>query len=173
MSSALPRITRIETIGLYRPGGRAAVRNTDTLVRVHTDAGLVGRGSCYTTAPLVQAALEVLEPLLLGEIAIEPERVAEKLHQSTYWQGRGSSVTHAISGVDIALWDILGQHTGQPIGRLLGAATGSASSPTPRSSSTSRGACGRSFARRRPAASGPSSWAGGPSAGGTTPTTSC
>jgi L-alanine-DL-glutamate epimerase-like enolase superfamily enzyme len=62
----------------------------------------------------------VLEPLLIGERADEPERVSEKLHQHTFWLGRGGSLTHAISGVDIALWDLLGQATGQPVGRLLG-----------------------------------------------------
>ncbi len=120
MSSATPRITEIRTIGLMRSRTRALSSNTDTLVEVHTDVGLVGRGSCYTTKGLVDAALKLLEPLFLGEIAIEPERVSEKLHQSTYWQGRGGTVTHAISGIDIALWDILGQYTEQPIGRLMG-----------------------------------------------------
>jgi D-galactarolactone cycloisomerase len=62
----------------------------------------------------------VMEPLYLGENALEPERVAEKLHQHTFWMGRGGSITHAISGIDIALWDILGKATGQPVGRLLG-----------------------------------------------------
>ena len=39
----------------------------------------------------------------------EPERVSEKLHQNTFWMGRGGTLTHTISGIDIALWDILGQ----------------------------------------------------------------
>src|SRR5207247_3044181 len=69
---------------------------------------------------LVRAALSVLEPLYRGENALEPERVSEKLHQHTFWLGRGGSITHAISGIDIALWDLLGQTTGQPVGRLLG-----------------------------------------------------
>jgi L-alanine-DL-glutamate epimerase-like enolase superfamily enzyme len=56
----------------------------------------------------------------MGENAIEPERVSEKLHQHTFWQGRGGAITHTISGIDIALWDIFGKVTGQPIGRLLG-----------------------------------------------------
>ena len=47
-------------------------------------------------------------------------RVCEKLHQSTWWQGRGGAITHTISGIDIALWDIFGKVTGQPISRLLG-----------------------------------------------------
>jgi D-galactarolactone cycloisomerase len=91
-----------------------------TLVSVHTDEGLIGLGSVFTSDALVRAALALLEPLYLGENALEPERVSEKLHQHTFWTGRGGSVTHAISGIDIALWDILGQATGQPVGRLLG-----------------------------------------------------
>jgi D-galactarolactone cycloisomerase len=51
---------------------------------------------------------------------LEPERVSEKLHQHMFWLGRGGSITHAISGIDIALWDLLGQATGQSVGRLLG-----------------------------------------------------
>ena len=91
-----------------------------TLVAVQTDAGLIGVGSVFTSDHLVRGALKLLEPLLLGEHALEPERVTEKLHQHTFWQGRGGAVTHAISGIDIALWDLLGQATGQPVGRLLG-----------------------------------------------------
>jgi hypothetical protein len=55
-----------------------------------------------------------------GENALEPERVTEKLHQNTFWMGRGGTLTHVISGIDIALWDILGKATGMPVGRLLG-----------------------------------------------------
>jgi D-galactarolactone cycloisomerase len=91
-----------------------------TLVAVRTDEGLVGYGSVFTSDELVRGALSVLGPLLEGESALEPERVSEKLHQNTFWLGRGGAVTHAISGVDIALWDVLGKVTGQPVGRLLG-----------------------------------------------------
>jgi len=91
-----------------------------TLVAVHTDEGLTGIGSVFTSDHLVRAALKLLEPLVVGEHALEPERVTEKVHQHTFWQGRGGTVTHAISGIDIALWDLLGQATDQPVGRLLG-----------------------------------------------------
>ena len=91
-----------------------------TLVAVQTDEGLTGLGSVFTSDQLVRGALKLLEPLLLGEQALEPERVSEKLHQHTFWQGRGGAVTHTISGIDIALWDVLGQATAQPVGRLLG-----------------------------------------------------
>jgi D-galactarolactone cycloisomerase len=91
-----------------------------TLIAVQTDEGLTGTGSVFTSDHLVHGALKLLEPLVIGEAALEPERVTEKLHQHTFWQGRGGSVTHTISGIDIALWDLLGKATGQPVGRLLG-----------------------------------------------------
>ena len=91
-----------------------------TLVAVHTDEGLVGWGSVFSSEALVKAALQILEPLCIGETALEPERVTETLHQDTFWLGRGGSITHTISGIDIALWDLLGKATGQPVGRLLG-----------------------------------------------------
>ena len=91
-----------------------------TLVAVITDEGITGLGSVFTNVDLVRSALAVLEPLYRDENALEPERVSEKLRQNMFWLGRGGSVTHAISGIDIALWDILGKATGQPVGRLLG-----------------------------------------------------
>ena len=91
-----------------------------TLIAVHTDIGVTGYGSVFTNGGLVEAALPVLEPLFRGENALEPERVTEKLNQHTFWLGRGGTLTHAISGIDIALWDILGKVLQQPVGRLLG-----------------------------------------------------
>src|SRR5256884_9360356 len=91
-----------------------------TLIAVHTDHGLVGLGRVFSNDQLVRAALSVLEPLYRGENALEPERVTEKLHQNTFWLGRGGSITPAISGIDIALWDLLGQATGQPVGPVFG-----------------------------------------------------
>jgi D-galactarolactone cycloisomerase len=91
-----------------------------TLIVVSTDAGVTGYGSVFTNDDLVKASLHTLEPLYRGENALEPERVSEKLHQNTFWLGRGGTLTHTISGIDIALWDILGKVTGQPVGRLLG-----------------------------------------------------
>ena len=91
-----------------------------TLIAVLTDEGVTGWGSVFTNDRLVHSALTVLKPLYLGDNPLEPERVSEKLHAHTFWMGRGGSITHAISGIDIAMWDILGKVTGQPVGRLLG-----------------------------------------------------
>ncbi len=121
------RIRDIRAIGLSgatpEGGWSAELRPEDsvhTLVVVETDEGLSGVGGVFTNAALVRTALAVMRPLWEGETALEPERVSEKLHQHTFWMGRGGSITHAISGVDVALWDIFGQATGQPVGRLLG-----------------------------------------------------
>src|SRR5579875_2324348 len=121
------KITEIRAIGLRGAtpeGGWMADLDAafcvHTLVEVLTDEGVTGIGSVYTSDALVEASLDVLRRHYIGESAIEPERVSEKLHQHTFWQGRGGAITHTISGIDIALWDIFGKVTGQPIGRLLG-----------------------------------------------------
>jgi L-alanine-DL-glutamate epimerase-like enolase superfamily enzyme len=94
--------------------------NLHTIVEVLTDEGLVGLGSAMTSRALVEAGASLLRPLLIGERADEPARVTEKLRQHTFWQGRGGAVEHAISGIDIALWDLMGKVCNQPIARLLG-----------------------------------------------------
>ena len=121
------KITRIRAAGLRgsTPEGGWAneIKRDDcihTLVAVYTDEGIVGWGSAFTNDALVEGALGVLEPLFLGEDPREPERVSEKLHANTFWMGRGGAITHTISAIDIAMWDILGKATGQPVGRLLG-----------------------------------------------------
>lgn len=102
------------------PQGHEPQENLHTLVIVRTDAGMAGFGSCFTSGKLVVGAVELLWPLLKGESGVEPERVSETLRQASFWQGRGGAVEHAISGIDIALWDLMGQACGQPVSRLLG-----------------------------------------------------
>jgi len=121
------KIVEIRAAGLYGgtpEGGWSDELNPEdcvhTLVAVITNQGLVGLGSAFTNDGLVRSALNILRPLYEGENPLEPERVSEKLRQNMFWLGRGGSIEHAISGIDIALWDILGQATGQPVGRLLG-----------------------------------------------------
>jgi D-galactarolactone cycloisomerase len=121
------RITEVEVIPLVGatvdggwPQGHEPQENLHTLLEVRTDAGVTGWGSCFTSGQLIGGALELLWPLLRGETAVEPERVTENLRQATFWQGRGGAVEHAISGLDIALWDLMGKFCNQPVSRLLG-----------------------------------------------------
>jgi len=121
------RIREIRAVGLRgatpEGGWSDEIESDDcvhTLIAVITDEELIGFGSIFTNDALVKSSLAVLKPLYQSENALEPERVSEKLHQNTFWLGRGGSITHTISGIDIALWDILGKATDQPVGRLLG-----------------------------------------------------
>jgi len=121
------KITSIEAYGLKgetpKGGWTHEIKPEEcvqTLVLVYTDSDVTGIGSVFQNADLVKASLKVLESLYLGENALEPDRVAEKLHQHMFWLGRGGAITNTISGISIALWDILGKVTKQPVGRLLG-----------------------------------------------------
>jgi L-alanine-DL-glutamate epimerase-like enolase superfamily enzyme len=102
------------------PDGMRPEEDLSTILEVLTDEGLVGVGSVFTSKALTDGAVRLLRPMLVGERADEPARVTEKLRQSTFWQGRGGSVEHAISGIDIALWDLFGKVCHQPVSRLLG-----------------------------------------------------
>lgn len=126
-NGCLMKIISVDCLGLFgkspKGGWSHEIKPEDSvhaLIVVRTDAGEFGVGSVFTNAGLVDAALAVLRPLCIGENALEPMRVTEKLHQNTFWMGFGGTLTHTISGIDIALWDIFGKATGQPIGRLLG-----------------------------------------------------
>jgi len=94
--------------------------NIHTLIELTTDEGVTGLGSASTNGKLVEGSIAVLKPFLFGASALDPAAVSETMHQQTFWQGRGGSITHTISGIDIALWDIFGKICGQPISRLLG-----------------------------------------------------
>ena len=121
------KISEIRTIALSGatddhgwPGGTDPNVQYNTLVEVVSDKGLAGLGSCYTTRPLVEASLALLRPIVIGASALEPERVSETMRQTMFWLGRGGSVEHTISGLDIALWDLWGKALGQPVSKLLG-----------------------------------------------------
>src|SRR4051794_4160130 len=121
------KIVRVSTIPLGGathdhgwPGGTDPNVQYNTLIEVISEDGIAGIGSCYTTRALVEGSLQLLKEHLLGESALEPERVSEKLRQSMFWLGRGGSVEHTISGIDIALWDLFGKALKQPVSRLLG-----------------------------------------------------
>jgi D-galactarolactone cycloisomerase len=90
------------------------------LIAVHTNEGISGYGSCFTDGYLAREAVRVVRSLLVGQNALEVGRLTEDLHQNTFWMGRGGAITHAISGINIALWDILGKATGMPISMLMG-----------------------------------------------------
>ena len=90
------------------------------LIRINTDEGIHGWGSCFMPPYLVKGSLEYLSDLLIGQDPTQVEKVSEQLHQATYWFGRGGVISVFISGIDIALWDIFGKVAGKSVSRLLG-----------------------------------------------------
>jgi L-alanine-DL-glutamate epimerase-like enolase superfamily enzyme len=102
------------------PEGHEPEDDLHTLVEVETNEGLTGVGSVFTNSALTHAGVETLRGFWERESALEPERVSEKLRQSSFWQGRGGTLEHVISGIDIALWDLFGKACQQPVARLLG-----------------------------------------------------
>jgi galactonate dehydratase len=89
-------------------------------VKIYTNQGLVGLGLATQTSREVstEAAINELSPSLVGRDPTQIEAIWEDLYEGPRW--RGGPLTAAISAVDIALWDILGQAVGQPIYKLLG-----------------------------------------------------
>jgi len=121
------KITAVRTIALSGatedtgwPGGTDPNEQMNTLIEIESSDGLIGLGSCFTNRVFVEASLTHLTPMLLGETVYEAERVSEKLRQTTFWYGRGGAIEHTISGIDIALWDLMGKALNQPVSRLLG-----------------------------------------------------
>jgi galactonate dehydratase len=92
-------------------------------LRVHTDQGLVGLGETSFSAESVEAYLhEFVAPRVLGRNPLEIERLSRAL--VGYLGFRGSGVeTRAASAFDIALWDLYGKYSNQPLYQLLGGAS--------------------------------------------------
>jgi L-alanine-DL-glutamate epimerase-like enolase superfamily enzyme len=126
------RITEVETIYLRLPQVEAKESGVQDalIVRVHTDEGLVGIGEVDSSPAVIHAIIHAplshsiacgLHQLLLGEDPLERERLWRKLYDGSYYFGRRGAAIHALSGIDIALWDIAGKFFGVPVHRLLGA----------------------------------------------------
>ena len=94
------------------------------LVEVETDEGVVGLGeAAHFGGPLRSTAAVIegeLREHVVGEDPREVERLWERMHQRAYKHARGGVVIAAMSGIDIALWDLRGKLAGQPLWRLLG-----------------------------------------------------
>ena len=110
------RITAIETT-------RLKTQPNLIWVEVETDEGIVGLGETFRGAEAVEAYIHSMSaPLICGQSPLDIERL-HKILSRGYLGFNGSGVeTRAASALDIALWDIFGQFTGQPIYQLLGGA---------------------------------------------------
>jgi L-alanine-DL-glutamate epimerase-like enolase superfamily enzyme len=110
------KITRIDTLRLEE-------FPNILFVTVHTDEGLVGLGETFFGAQAVEAYVhESVVPYLLGKDPLQIERHSTALRGYLGFAGTGVE-TRGNSAIDIALWDLLGQASGQPLYQLLGGAS--------------------------------------------------
>jgi L-alanine-DL-glutamate epimerase-like enolase superfamily enzyme len=128
------KITDIRTIQLsYRAANPSmsaasfnAARNA-LIVEIETDAGLTGiaeAGSAGGPPASTAAVIEhELKPLLIGQDPLKIEYLWQLMFGRSRQHGRRGIVMHAMSGIDIALWDIAGKAAGMPLYRLFGAFT--------------------------------------------------
>ena len=123
------KITDLEVIPLSIPlrhetpeSPWAAGLGRQIVVRVHTDAGITGLGEAfaYGVPMAVCAVVEALKPLLIGADPTQPDVLFDRLSQAALFYGRRGLGLFALSGIDIALWDIIGKVKNQPLYRLLG-----------------------------------------------------
>src|SRR5512133_540593 len=125
------KITNVEPIVLNAPlkepwriGTAVYASMNSVLVRVETDEGITGYGECMVRfAPTAAAAIveEILKPVAVGQNPFDVELIWDRMYQ--VMRGRGHSkgfMLEAMSGVDIALWDVIGKALGQPVHRILG-----------------------------------------------------
>jgi L-rhamnonate dehydratase len=126
------RITEVEVIELRVPGWDASTFDgsyDDCVVRVHTDQGVFGLGEVDSVPSVIRAIIEApashshamgLKAVLLGQDPSDIPALWERMYDATSYYGRRGVVIHAISAIDLALWDLRGKLLGRPVCELLG-----------------------------------------------------
>lgn len=126
------KITNVEVMILSLP---QIVERTDgsqdtAVVKVTTDEGITGVGEVDSSPWIAKAVIEAgkshticrgLREIVLGEDPFQIHRIWEKMYQGSIYYGRRGAAIQAMSGIDLALWDIMGKASGMPVWRLLGA----------------------------------------------------
>ncbi len=134
------KITNVEVIILESSGSYEATAGAEEvygikylgIVKVETDVGITGYADLETQPHVAQAIVDApsegavpgfqgLRSVLVGEDPFEVERLWHKMYMASVYYGRRGAALQVISGIDIALWDIVGKRVGQPIYKLLGA----------------------------------------------------
>lgn len=125
------KITRVEPIVLRLPHVSEDVDGTqdDLLIKVETDDGLCGWGEVDSSPEVAKAVIDAptshgichgLRQVLTGRDPFDVEQLWDLMYRKTLYYGRQGVAIHAISGIDMALWDIIGKAVGKPVHKLLG-----------------------------------------------------
>jgi L-alanine-DL-glutamate epimerase-like enolase superfamily enzyme len=127
------KITRVEPIHLRLPEvtERCDGSQETLVVKVHTDAGIIGVGEVDSSALVARAIIEAplshkicrgLAECVLGQDPLDIDRLVHRMYEGSIFYGRQGAAIQAMSGVEIALWDIAGKVTRRPVCQLLGGA---------------------------------------------------
>ena len=124
------KITAVEALHLRLPEVEEVADGTQDclLVRVHTDEGFTGLGEVVSCSYVARAVIEAprsapfrhgLTEIVKSLDPLDTQTAQQAMIEGTLWYGPGGIARHAISGVDMALWDIKGQAAGKPVRHLL------------------------------------------------------
>ncbi|MCL4793884.1 MAG: mandelate racemase/muconate lactonizing enzyme family protein [Bryobacteraceae bacterium] len=125
------KITGVETIYLRQADVKTQCDSGQDalIVKVTTDEGITGIGEVDSNplgakgvidGPFSHTTAAGLAGLILGEDPFETEKIWHKMYRGNIYGGRRGVAIHAMSGIDLALWDIKGKALGLPIWKLLG-----------------------------------------------------
>ena len=126
------KIVDVETTILALPDilERTDGSQDTVIIRVITDEGIIGVGEVDSSPWIVKAVIEApvshtlcrgLKEIVVGEDPFQVSAIWEKMYNGSIYFGRRGAAIQAMSGIDLALWDIMGKALDQPVYRLLGA----------------------------------------------------
>ncbi len=123
------RVASIETVTVNVPYRHREVSSqvmrdgvTDVVIRIETDDGLVGWGEACSGADVVSvvAAVRAMAPIVIGRDPFNREAIAADVYHHGLWQFRAGTANFAFAGIDMAMCDLCGRASGQPLYRMFG-----------------------------------------------------
>jgi L-rhamnonate dehydratase len=125
------KIANVKAIVLKLPEISTAADGTqdDLIIIVETDEGITGYGEVDTAPYVGKAIVDAymshgtcygLKEVVVGSDPFDYEQIWNNMWAKTYYYGRSGPVIHVMSGIDMAIWDIMGKATGKPVHKLLG-----------------------------------------------------
>ena len=129
------KITNIEAIHLRLPEIVEAADGTQDclIVRVHTDAGITGLGEVVSCSYVAKAVIEAprsapfrhgLSAIVTGMDALDFDAIHNAMIEGVSWYGPGGVARQAMSGIDMALWDIWGKAEDKPVRQFIASRCG-------------------------------------------------
>jgi len=125
------KITNVQAVALKLPEISSAADGTqdDLIIIVETDEGITGYGEVDTAPGVGKAVVDAymshgtcygLREVVTGSDPFDYEQIWNDMWAKTYYYGRSGPVMHVMSGIDMAIWDIMGKASGKPVHKLLG-----------------------------------------------------